>query len=280
MTIDIIKSSGRAERFDSRKLTSSLVRAGAPEDVAADIADEVSRQAEPSMSSKAVYRMAKRLLRRHNRASGMKYSLKKALADLGPAGYRFEHYIGRILKAHGYEVELNRIVQGLCVSHEVDVIANKANEHFIIECKYHSNGGNTTDVKVALYVQSRFLDIKQAFDKSPEHSGAVHRGWLVTNTRCTSDAMRYAECVGLKVMSWRHPEAESLARMIESRRLYPVTILPAARKKVLEVLFQRDFVLAKDIADMDERVFLGRSGLDADTARLLKSQASELCHCD
>jgi hypothetical protein len=81
-------------------------------------------------------------------------------------------------------------------------------------------------------------------------------------------------------MSWRFPEGESLARMIESLRLYPVTILPAARKKVLETLFQRDFVLARDIADAEEKFFLERSGLDPDTARLLKQQASELCHCD
>jgi len=280
MTIDVIKSTGLSERFDVRKLAESLIRSGATREVAMEIAGEVAGTAKASLSTKAIFRMAKRLLRRRNRASGMRYSLKKALYGLGPAGYRFEHYIGRVLKAHGYETELNRVVQGLCVSHEVDVVARKGAERFVIECKYHNHGGIATDVKVALYVHSRHLDIRQAFDNSSEGAGVALRGWLVTNTRCTSDALRYSECVGLKVMSWRYPDGESLERMIESLRLYPVTILPAARKKALETLFQHDIVLAREIADMDDAVFLRRSGLDAETAGLLKQQASELCHCD
>jgi hypothetical protein len=233
----------------------------------------------PSSHTKAIFRMAKKLLRQYNAVSGMKYSLKKALSALGPSGYPFEKYVARILKSHGYDVEVDKIVAGYCVNHEVDVYAVRGDEHFVVECKYHSNGGNPTDVKVALYIHSRFEDIRKAFAQNPAEESVVYRGLLVTNTRLTTDAIKYAECAGLGIMSWRYPAKESLEKMIEGKRLYPVTVLPAARRKALGPLFDNDIILAQEIADMDERDFLKKSGLDLATARTIKKQADALCPC-
>ena len=166
-------------------------------------------------------------------------------------------------------------MQGHCVRHEVDVLAEKGNENFIIECKYHSNGGIPTDVKDALYIHSRFADIKKAYEINKE-SRTCH-GWLVTNTRCTSDAIQYAECVGLKIISWKYPKNGSLEKMIEEKRLYPVTILSAIQKSSVETLFRNGIILAQDIAHIDDYLFIEKSGLSAHTARLLKRQAIELC---
>jgi len=277
MALRIIKASGQSEEFDIQKLISSLTRSGASEDVARDIAQKVRSQITPASHTKHIFKLAKKLLRRYNRASDMRYSIKKAIYALGPAGYQFEKYFAKILNAYGYSVEVDRVLLGHCVAHEVDIFASKEQRGFIIECKYHSNGGNPTDVKIALYVHSRFTDIKKAYDLKPENNLAVQEGWLVTNTRCTTDAIKYAECVGLKIVSWKYPEKESLEKMIEDRGLYPVTILSALRKNSLERLFRNDIILAKDIADMDEKTFMRRSGLDADIAKALKKEADALC---
>ncbi|MEJ2696469.1 MAG: restriction endonuclease [Candidatus Sulfobium sp.] len=278
--VDIVKASGVPQKFDVRKLADSLMRSGAPEDVALDIARKVGRQVPPEASTKAVFRMAKRLLRRHNRVSGMRYSLKNALYALGPAGFRFERYIARILKAQGYSTAVDRIMDGYCVKHEVDVLATRKGEHFVVECKYHSDGGTATDVKTALYVHSRFVDIRKACELKPGHPRGVHYGMLVTNTRCTSDAIKYAECVGLRVMSWKYPDKESLERTIEDRKLYPASILHSARKRTLEALFSHNIILAQDIASMGEQVLVRKSGIDHATARALKREAEALCPCD
>jgi hypothetical protein len=279
MDFTIEKSTGQREKFEVRKLAESLIRSGAPPDVASEIAQKVARQMPPAGHTKAVYRMAKRLLRQYSAVSGMKYSLKKALSALGPSGYPFEKYFARILRSHGYKAETNKIMKGYCVSHEVDVVAVRGNEYAVVECKYHINGGTPTDVKVALYVHSRFEDIRKVFARTPGEENAAYQGWLVTNTRCTSDAIQYAACAGLKIVSWRYPAKESLEKMIEERKLYPVTVLPAARKKALDVLFNNDIILAQEIADMDEKDFLRRSGLDAATAKAIKRQADALCPC-
>ncbi|MBI5639400.1 MAG: ATPase [Nitrospirae bacterium] len=275
----IIKASGRREEFDVKKLAESLVRSGAPDDIAFDIAGKVGHELSGSANTRAIYRMAKRLLRQYNRVSGMKYSIKRALYSLGPAGYQFEQYFARLLVGYGYRAEVGRIVEGYCVKHEVDINATKGDEHNIIECKYHSNSGIPTDVKTALYIHSRFADIKKVLELKSGQGGTIYKGWLVTNTRCTTDAVRYAECVGLKIVSWRYPEKESLEKLIEEKRLYPVTILHSAGRKTLEALFRNDIILAQDIADMDEQTFLARSGLDAATARAIKKEADELCPC-
>jgi hypothetical protein len=279
MAISILKASGQPEEFDREKLAGSLIRSGAPADVAEDIAAEVANKILPSMKTKDIFRMAKKLLKNYNLAAGMRYSLKKAISVLGPSGFPFEKYFARVLKEHGYSVEVGRIINGYCVKHEVDILAKNGNRHFVIECKYHSDGGKPTDVKIALYVHSRFHDIKKAFELVPESGHDVHQGWLVTNTRCTTDAIKYAECVGLRIISWRYPETGSLEKMIEEKKLYPVTILPSAGRKSLESLFSNNFILAQDIAAIDTETFLRKSGVDQGTARAIKKEADEICPC-
>lgn len=275
----IIKSSGMNEDFEISKLINSLIRSGAPSEVAFEIAKEIEKELPPKARTEEIFRQARKLLRKHNVASGMRYSIKKAIFALGPSGYPFERYFGKIMAHHGYTVETNRIVKGYCVDHEVDVIARTNNAYSVIECKYHSDAGKATDVKIALYVHARFMDIKKAADMRSEKRMAFHNGWLVTNTRCTIDAIRYAECVGLKIVSWRYPEKNSLERMIEDKRLYPVTILHSVRKNMLDTLFRADIILAQDIADMPEEVFANKSGLDQQTATVLKREADEICPC-
>ena len=273
MAVPIIKASGKTETFNPQKLIHSLIRSGASDEVAREITDKVEKQITPSSHTKHIYRLARKYLKKYNRATDMRYSIKKALYALGPSGYPFEKYFARILMAYGYSVETNQIMQGHCVRHEVDVLAGKDNERFIIECKYHSNGGVPTDVKDALYIHSRYTDIKNAH----ESRSLTYHGWLVTNTRCTSDAIQYADCVGLKIISWKYPKDGSLETMIEKKRLYPVTILSALRKGYVETLFRNGIILAQDIALIDEHLFIEKSGLSAHTAKLLRQQARELC---
>ncbi|HYA11704.1 MAG TPA: restriction endonuclease [Thermodesulfovibrionales bacterium] len=277
MAFKVIKASGQPEEFNIQKLVDSLIHSGASEDIAWDIAREVESQIKPSMHTKHIYRIAKKMLRRYSRAADMRYSIKKAIYMLGPAGYQFEKYFAGILRAYGYSAETNRFLKGYCITHEVDIFAVRDDIGGVIECKYHSNGGNPTDIKIALYVYSRFMDIKKAYELNHENRVSIDKGWLVTNTRCTSDAIKYADCVGLKIVSWKYPDENSLERMIENKKLYPVTILSSIKKTSLNLLFKNDIILVRDIADMDEQIFIKQSGLDMASARTLKREADELC---
>ena len=175
MALKITKASGQSEEFLIRKLVDSLVRSGASADVAWDIARKVEKRVTPASHTKHIFKMAKRLLRQYNRVSDMRYSIKRAIYSLGPAGYQFEKYFAGVLGSYGYSTEVDRILEGYCVTHEVDVFATKDNKCSVIECKYHSDGGIPTDVKVALYIHSRFADIRKAYEMDPEER--IRVGW-------------------------------------------------------------------------------------------------------
>jgi hypothetical protein len=159
----------------------------------------------------------------------------------------------------------------------VDVLAAKDSRVCVIECKHHTDGDKPDDIKIALYVHSRFNDIRKAMELSPDYNSFAHEGWLVTNTRCSSDAITYAECAGLKILSWKYPEPEGLELMIERKRLYPVTILPAATRNAMHVLTQNNIIMMQEIVDMEESAFIRKSGLDRNSAIAIKREADDIC---
>ena len=161
--ITVTKYSGEKAPFDMEKLRQSLQRSGAKEKVIDAVVEQVLPILYEGISTKEIYKKAFALLRKKERPAAARYNLKKALLQLGPTGFPFELYVAELLKAKGYETRTGQIVQGNCVQHEVDVIAQKAEKHFMVECKFHSDQGRRCDVKIPLYIQSRFKDVEAAW---------------------------------------------------------------------------------------------------------------------
>jgi hypothetical protein len=169
------------------------------------------------------------------------------------------------------------LLDGRCVKHEVDVLAVNEKEVRLFECKYRNRPNNTTDVKVAMYVRSRFEDLR--WTMKSQYPGKLFRGCLITNTRFTSDALRYAQCVDLEVMSWKHPRKMSLEKLIEDRRLYPVTVISGIQVGLVKSLIDRNIILLKDLAAMNKEEIQKKFSLTDRKAATLKKQADELCLC-
>ena len=135
-----------------------------------------------------------------------------------------------IARTRGLEAEVRKgivekVAEGDLKASEVDVVAKKENQICLIECKYHNSPGIKSDIKTALYIHSRFLDIEKAYREKDNNNNIRFEAWLVTNTRCTSDALKYAGCVGLKVLAWYCPKIKNLQYFIETKKLYPISIL-------------------------------------------------------
>jgi len=176
----------------------------------------------------------------------MHYSLRRAVMELGPSGFLFEKFVGEILKAQGYEVKVGVIMQGACVEHEVDIFAKKNHRHIIVECKFHNEDGIRSDVKVALYVRARFEDLKKKCDTTVNHED-IHEGWLVTNTKLTSQAIAYGNCVGMKIIGWNYPQGGNLQDLIVASGVHPLTCLTTLNKKRKAVLFENGIILCRDV---------------------------------
>lgn len=269
--IKIVKGSGEMALFSRRKIFDSLKRAGAPRDVATKIADQVAKEVEFGMTTKQIYQKAFALLKQSEQPGlAARYSLKNSIMQLGPTGYPFEQFLAALLAYDGYKVHVGQSLQGRCVRHEVDVVAEIDSKRIMIEAKFHNTRGYTTDVKVPLYIHSRFEDIKAAY-----RGKSTLQQWIVTNTKFSDDAICYGECMNITMVGWRYPSTGGLEALIEESGLHPITCLTSLSIAQKHSLLRGGTVLCKDLAQ--KRSQLHNLGLSkAKTAEII-AEASQLC---
>ncbi|MBP94074.1 MAG: ATPase [Flavobacteriaceae bacterium] len=275
LNIDIIKSSGERVKFSLEKLRASLHRSGADNDVVNRILDKVRDELYQGISTKEIYNRAYALLKKEKRYYASKYKLKKAIYELGPTGFPFENFIAALLKYSGFNTKVGQVLEGDCVSHEIDVVANKNGNTTIVECKFHSEEGRNCNVKVPLYIASRFQDVKNQWDKK-QHKTTLTQGWVVTNTRFTKDALEYGNCIGLHLLSWDYPKNDGLKDRIDRLGLYPITVSTLLTKREKQFLLTRDVVLCRDL--IGDAFYLDHLGVSDVRKTKILNEIKNLCH--
>jgi hypothetical protein len=241
----VIKADGRTVPFNFNKVKATCIRAGASNKLATYVAKRISDKIRTGTTTRQIYKMVLETLAIEDKSQsiGRRYRLKEAIMLMGPAGFSFENYVSAILAEHGFHIKSKRTkIKGNCVTHEIDIIANEdgTNSRHLIECKFHNLSGIYTGIKEALYTHARFLDLKEHFDKE----------MLVCNTQVSDDAITYGRCIDQKIISWRYPINNGLEKMIESKGLYPITIL-GLNKRELQSLSQNNMMLVKDFISID-----------------------------
>jgi len=221
----VLKANGQREPFDESKLRNSLIRAGASEQNAEIIATEVIGELGDETRTTEIYKKAFEHLHKMSVPAAKRYILKRAVMDLGPSGFPFEKFVAEILRRKGFEVKTDEMMLGECVEHEVDVVAWNQKDLLAIEAKFHNELGVKSDLKVVLYVKARIDDLKGTTFNYGGHNRKVTEGWLVTNTKFTTTAIRYAECTNLKLLGWNYPEKENLHDLIMETKTLPITCI-------------------------------------------------------
>lgn len=235
------KATGEKEPFNEGKIITSMQRAGTPPQIQEQVLKHIKSKLYNGISTEEIYRDISEFLGKTTPLAKTKYSLKRALMALGPTGYPFEDFVATLLETQGYKTSVRNSMQGRCIVHEVDVVAIKGTKRIMIEAKFHNLPGTKTNVHVALYTKARFNDL---LDKNN-----LNEAWLVTNTKVTIDAIAYAACMGMRVISWNYPEGESLRDMIEQSGLSPMTVLTTLTNEQKQKLAQNRIFLAKDICN-------------------------------
>jgi len=271
-TIHIVKADGQEEPFDERKLDESLARAGASEEIRKKIITLTEREMHDGMTTFEIYRRAFELLKREERHPvAARYSIKKAVFDLGPSGFPFEQFVAQLLIQDGWRTHTGVALNGRCTSHEVDVLAERDGQKIGIEVKFHNAAGTKTDVKDALYVYARFEDLKA----SPKEDEKVTDGWLVTNTRFTRNAIRYGKCSGLTLIGWDYPRGRGILDMVERSGVHPLTCLTTLTDGEKRRFLDRNIVLCKDITQGTH--LLEEFGVSSQKAKDVLEEAGQLC---
>lgn len=264
----ILKSNGKSVPFNFGKVKATCMRAGASNKMATHVAKKISEKIRPGISTRQIYHMVLHALEIDNQnIVGHRYRLKESIMQMGPAGFPFENYVSAILAASGFSVKSRRSkVKGVCVTHEIDITVTNSNmSRYIIECKFHNSSGIYTGIKEALYTHARFLDLKEHFDKE----------MLVCNTKVSEDAITYGNCVGLEILSWRHPHEKGLERIIENGGLYPITILGLSKNE-LEKLSENNIMLAKDLLGQNSHQLSKQIQISARRIEILQHLAEQI----
>lgn len=234
----VVKANGKREVFEPEKLRESLLRAGATPRASQEVISHIEQELYNDITTDEIYKHAFEHLRKVESSSARKYSMRRAILELGPSGFPFEKFVAEIFKAKGYKTLTGEIVLGGCVSHEVDVVAWNEKKLIMVEAKFHNELGTKSDVKVALYIKARFDDLKENVFNYGGADRPITDAWLVTNTKFSSTAIHYGECKNLTMIGWNYPAKGNLQEMIEEGGLHPITCLtslnPSQKKQLIE----------------------------------------------
>jgi len=272
--ITVKKADGALEFFDPSKLTNSLQNAGATKEIINEVMRQIERELQDGMKTSYIYHRAFRILSEKSKPVASKYSLKRVLMDMGPSGFPFEILISEILKEKGYKTKTDVIMNGYCVEHEIDVLAENDKEFIICEAKFHNGGGVKSDLKVALYVDARCKDLaKGNFDnKKPENLSPKY--WLITNTKFTKKAIIYGKCNGLVMIGWGYPNKGNLQNLIEELNLIPIAVLMNLTNQEKRHLFDNGIVLCKTI--VENRDLLKIAGIKEPRIERIVNEATQI----
>ncbi|KQX00805.1 ATP cone domain-containing protein [Flavobacterium sp. Root420] len=271
----VIKHSGHVVPFDIEKLKLSLQKSGASPDLIRESLVQIQNQMYEGITTKQIYKLAFAILKKASNGHTARYNLRYALQMLGPAGFFFEKFISRLYAAEGYKTKTNLALQGKCVSHEVDLALKKENRVWMVECKFHSSREGASDVKVPMYILSRFNDLKSKQHTIFSGSENIDSCIIVTNNRFTKDAENFAICSGIALLSWDYPENDSIKNKIDKGGLYPITCLTTLSMVEKEKLLILDQLLVKDL--INDSKSLNKIGISENRIRNVLKEASQIC---
>jgi len=272
--MQITKSDGTTQLFEEEKLVNSLRHVGASSQAIDDVVDEVEKEMWQGMPTTDIYHRAFELLKKHSTPVASRYSVRRAMFELGPDGFPFEKFVAKIFKIWGYEAVTDQTLLGTCVEHEMDVVAWKEKDLAMAEVKFHNEFGLKSDIKVALYVKARFDDLAET---TFEYGGIKRKltdRYLFTNTKFTEAAIQYGTCKGLNMISWNHPGDNSLHKIIDRNGLYPVTCLVSLNHHQKKDLIGLGIIVVSDITTNPGS--LNAVGIHPEAAKVVLAEVSNM----
>jgi len=221
--IKIKKADGRLEPYDGSKVIRTALHLGLDRADAEKLEKEVSEKVYEGMPTSQILSIIQELAKEFRPEVAHMRDLREAISAMRPKP-DFEEYARIVLREAGYLVELGRVLEGRCVSHEIDGIAFKGDEVFAVEVKHHVNHHTYTGLGTLVELWGTLEDLREGY-RLGFHSYAFTSAILVCNTKISLHAERYARCKGIMYMGWRYPRAFALSDIVSRKKLYPVTML-------------------------------------------------------
>jgi hypothetical protein len=247
LTVSVIKADGTREEFSKWKIMRTCMRMGATEEAAQAIADEIESRLYDGISTRRILQMIYSRIKKHRPVMKLQIDLRRSLSLL-PSAPDFERFIQLLLAEHGYMVTPNQIIRGRCVEHEVDAVARKDGKTCIVEVKHHYKYHTPTSLDVSRISRAVFEDITEGHQLGL-NSLKVDYAMIVCNTKLSEHAKKYADCRGIRHISWSSPPNHDLQTMIEEKKVYPITLLRGLSATTRNRLTSNGIILLKQLAE-------------------------------
>ncbi|MCD6402711.1 MAG: restriction endonuclease [Candidatus Aenigmarchaeota archaeon] len=270
----VTKADGRKQPFSKRKIVRTCVRMGVSKSIAKQIANEIEARAYDGIPTKKILNMIFQLVKQHKPHFKYRIDLRTAISLLRPKP-DFETFVRFLLKNHGYDVLPNQILNGKCVDHELDGILKKDKQTFMLEVKHHKNPHVYTGVDVCLISYATFLDLNDGY-KAGTNTIKLDGVVIVCNTKFSDHAKRYARCKGIELIGWNYPTEINLERMVEDRKLYPITILKSMDPNSEQKFGDSNIVLLKQLVEISKEDLWKMTRVPKDKLERFVKEAKEI----
>ncbi len=251
------KADGSLQQFEAAKVVKTCLRLGASRRTAEKIAFEIEKQIHDGMRTRDILQMIYSKLRLYKPEISHLTDLRKALSLISPRD--FEVYIQQLLREHGYSVTPNQIIQGKCIAHEVDAIASKGNQVYLVEIKHHVNYHSPTGLDESRIARAVFEDITDGYQKGT-NSLQINRTMIVTNTKFSDHSLQYSKCRGIDQIGWSYPVNNGLQDLIEEKQFHPLTCLKELDEDLYSALISNDIIAMKQVINASPSELAWRTG--------------------
>lgn len=224
--ISVIKYNGESQLYDRQKVLNSILHSGVERGKVLEILKKIEGKIYNNIPTKELYQItASEIenygLKQHSRT----YRLREALSRLDSSN--FEKFVKAFLEKEGFSCIWNQKIQGFCIDHQVDVIAEKNKEIFFVEVKKHKNFHRDSGLGTVTELWARLEDLQKGY-RTGKTKINIANAWLITNTKFSDYAKRYSRCKGLKLLGWRYNSSaqnktKGLEKMIENLGIGAIT---------------------------------------------------------
>lgn len=271
----IVKHNGDRVSFKPDKIAETLKRIGAKQDLVSHVVQKVTSSVKEGMTTSEVYAIVRKELHKENRCIAHRYNLRSGILKLGPAGFKFEKYVASILQAYQYRTEIpDAELPGLCVMHEVDVVARTESRTIMIEAKFRNKFDDTVTLKDAMATWARLIDLREG-SKAGKQCPYFDEAWIVTNGRFSDRAHQFGVCKGIQMIGWSRTE-QSLARMVDHAALYPITVLENLKQWEFEAFSKKNIMLCREITAKKPGPLAESTGIPLDRVKSIIDTCKEI----
>ncbi|MEM4497271.1 MAG: restriction endonuclease [Nitrososphaerota archaeon] len=272
--IRVRKADGRLEPYDGSKIMRTALYLGLDREDAERIEREVLEKAYDGIPTSEILAMIRDLAEEIRPELSQARDIREAISAMRPKP-DFEDYARIVLREAGYLVEPGRLLEGRCVSHEIDGIAFKGDEVFVVEVKHHFNQHAYTSLGTVLELWAALEDLREGY-RLGFHPYAFTSAILVCNTKISQHAEQYARCKGIMYMGWRYPRAFALSDIVSSKKIYPITMIKSLSAEAVAKLGDRGIVTLNQLLRLKADEIASMMGASLEEAERLREIAEKI----